>query len=61
MININIKCESDNLTLSEIITILHNYIGIGKNYTYLNDKKYILNSECIETNINYSIKETNDK
>jgi hypothetical protein len=57
MINIDIKCNSENLTISNIMSLIsHSVINQVCKIEY-NNRNYEIKSNCTETYINYIIKE----
>ena len=55
MININIKCESDGLTISQIIAIVYNYTKLEINNIDINGNTYVIISNATDSEIEYLI------
>lgn len=57
MININIKCESECLTISNIMSFIDYYQVTKNDEIKFYGRTYQILSSCTETNINYTVRE----
>jgi len=57
MINIDIKCNSENLTISNIMSLISYSSRNQIKQLKYNDRNYEIKSNCTETYINYIIEE----
>ena len=55
MININIKCKCDDLTISQIMAIVYNYTKLEINNIDINGNTYVIISNATDSGIEYLI------